>query len=105
MRAPRPNLLTLFRFACERVEDLPLTEEAVERAIQVFANTWTVPEDHWPLLPEIHRTKERGDLHEAERFYQESWAILEAIGFKDAEIPRRSLERLNGQAPAGVKGS
>lgn len=77
------HLLTLFRFVCDRVEDLPLTKEAVERAIQVFANTWTVPEDHWPLLPGIHRSKRiRNDLMHQMMLYN-----LVVLEYLDGEEP------------------
>lgn len=77
------HLLTLFRFACDRVDDLPLTAESVERAIQVFANTWIVPEDHWPLLPEIHRTKRiKSDLRHQMMLYN-----LVVLEYLDGEEP------------------
>ncbi len=77
------HLLTLFRFAWERGGDLPLAEEAVERAIQVFANTWTVPEDHWPLLPDIYRTKRlKNDLMHQMMLYN-----LVVLEYLDGEEP------------------
>jgi len=108
------HLLTLFRFACERGGSLPLRKEAVERAIQVFANTWTVPEDHWPLLPEIHRTKRiKNDLMHQKMQY--NLVVLEYLdGKKPREEPwydmhpavqhlRRFKETLGGKRKA--KGS
>jgi len=101
------HLLTLLRFALDRVEDLPLTTDAVERAVQVFANTWIVPEDHWLFLPEIHRTARiKSDLTHQAMLYN-----LVVLEYLDGEEPwyavhpavrhlRRFREAISGKGKA-----
>ena len=38
--------------------------------------------------------EEDGDMREAERLFSESLATFEALGSPDAEVARRSLERV-----------
>ncbi len=49
-------LMMLVRYALDFVDELPVTESAVVKAIQRLVNDFdrSVPHDHWPLLAEVH---------------------------------------------------
>src|SRR5215203_78210 len=49
-------LMTLVRYALDFVDELPVTNSAVERAILRLINDFdrSIPHDHWPLLVQVH---------------------------------------------------
>jgi len=50
------HLMTLVRYALDFVDELPLAEEAIDRAFKRLVNDFdrSIPHNHWPLLVEVH---------------------------------------------------
>ncbi len=83
------QLLMLFRSACDYVDTLPITEEALGRAVQNAANAFaaSIGEQHWQCLADLHNDPSkriRNDVDHHEMLY--------GLGM---------LEYLNGEEPWG----